>query len=94
MKTRTSNPKFESGQLCCSRGVYVTLPDREIREALCRHFDGDWGDVGVEDWMSNDDAVLNGSRLLSSYRSVAGIKFWIITEADRSVTTVLFPEEY
>jgi hypothetical protein len=67
--------------------------------ALTRHRYGDWGNVGQEDWESNNDALAFGQRILSSYLFPAAdeggeSKFWIITEADRSVTTILFPSEY
>ena len=60
---------------------------------LNRHATGDWGDLGRQDKEANDDAIRHGGRLLSSY-TVKGTKLWIVTEADRSVTTVLLPEEY
>ena len=63
-------------------------------EFLARHAKGDWGDVCAEDSKANDDALVDGSRVLSSYRLRNGIKFWIITEADRSSTCCLLPEEY
>ena len=61
-----------------------------------RHVTGDWGDVCAEDADANEQALLTGARLLSSYRSspVEAVKVWIITEADRSSTTILLPEEY
>ena len=89
-----SQPTFSLGQLCMTRGVAEGLPAREVFGALYRHSVGDWGDVDEQDWSSNDQAVQGGSRLLSSYRTIAGIKFWIITEGDRSATTVLLPAEY
>ena len=55
---------------------------------------GDWGDLGEEDWQENDTALRTGLRLLSSYRSASGITFWVITEADRSATTLLMPDDY
>lgn len=64
------------------------------RPALARHAAGDWGDLCDEDWHTNNEAPKNGARLFSAYHSDDGVKFWIITEADRSVTTVLLPEEY
>jgi hypothetical protein len=63
-------------------------------QALRRHARGDWGEVGVEDQRANDRAVQDGGRLLSAYSTKTNVKFWIITEADRSATTVLLPEEY
>lgn len=61
---------------------------------LARHAKGDWGDVDAEDKQANDDALVDGSRVLSSYRLRNGVKIWIITEADRSSTCCLLPEEY
>ena len=75
-------------------GVLNTIPLLEVGEALFRHEREDWGDVSMEDWLANNYALSNGGRLLSSYHTAAGVKFWIITEADRSATTVLLPEEY
>lgn len=65
-----------------------------IYECLPRHQRGDWGGVDSEDAAANNQAVKDGSRVLSSYKTESGIEFWIITEADRSVTTVLLPEDY
>jgi hypothetical protein len=61
---------------------------------LERHQRGDYGDVCQEDWKANDEAVVNGERVLSSYKLHTGEKIWIITEADRSATTLLLPEDY
>lgn len=55
---------------------------------------GDWGKVCPEDWQSNQDALVNGERILSVYEDRTGREFWIITEACRSATTVLLPEDY
>ena len=68
--------------------------DHEARlAALARHARGDWGDVDPEDWAENELSLAEGFRLLSVYHS-ADVKFWIITEADRSATTILLPSEY
>ena len=61
---------------------------------ITRHLTGDWGEVPPEDRIANDRALVEGTRILSAYSSANGVKFWIITEADRSVTTVLLPEDY
>jgi hypothetical protein len=61
---------------------------------IARHSVGDWGNVGADDADANDSAVNSSTRLLSSYRLADGAKIWIITEADRSTTTVLLPSEY
>jgi hypothetical protein len=68
--------------------------DQTPAEFLSRHESGDWGEVGPEDWESNEAAVREGTRLLSAYTLNTGVKIWIITEWDRSVTTILLPEEY
>lgn len=61
---------------------------------LIRHWSGDWGEVNAEDSVANDLALIHGERLLSAYRMSNGTRFWIITEADRSSTCLLLPEEY
>ncbi len=66
----------------------------EIFTALCSHARGDWGDVSASDAEGNDVALVEGFRLFSVYNSAGGIRFWVITEADRSVTTILLPNEY
>lgn len=63
-------------------------------EFLSRHEGGDWGEVGPEDWESNEEAFGGEGRLLSAYTLKTGVKIWIITEWDRSVTTILLPDEY
>jgi hypothetical protein len=61
---------------------------------MARHVSGDWGELDDEDKQSNEEALKDGSRLLSAYLDRNNVKFWIITEADRSATTVLLPEDY
>jgi len=61
---------------------------------LARHASGDWGDLDAEDWTANDRALPGDERLLSAYRLPNGERLWIITEADRSATTLLLPDEY
>jgi hypothetical protein len=75
-------------------GVLETIPAPECIVAITRHAAGDWGECDPEDWQENEHALKEGFRLLSVYRSSRGVKFWIITEADRSLTTVLLPEDY
>jgi hypothetical protein len=91
-------PKFQLGQTCCTPGVLelMELPQLaavELLPILNRHASGDWGEVCDEDKASNDRALKHGSRLLSAY-TFRDTKVWIITEADRSITTVLLPSEY
>ena len=61
---------------------------------LRRHMSADWGEVSEDDAQENEISLREGFRLLSSYRTVKGQKIWIITEADRSATTILLPSEY
>ena len=86
--------RFPLGRLLGTPGVLNAVPADELGAALGRHALGDWGNVDVDDRQANNCALTSSARLLSAYRSKAGITFWIITEADRSVTTVLLPDEY
>ena len=95
MSTRTERPpKFSLGEVVSTAHAMVTLASTDLQLALHRHVTGDWGEVGEQDWEANEQSLLWGDRLLSVYRSAKGVKFWIITEADRSVTTVLLPDDY
>ncbi len=85
---------FSLGKVMATAGAAQRIPQAETFSALNRHISGDWGEVSEEDRKRNDDAVKNGERIISSYRAFDGTKFWIITEWDRSYTTVLLPEEY
>ena len=86
--------RFDLGQIFVTPGV-TELIDRGLLLDLYidRHWRGDWGDLDLEDKQTNEDAVLHGDRILSSFNTPAG-KVWIITEADRSNTTALTPDEY
>tara|TARA_R110002072_G_scaffold121342_2_gene255039 strand:+ start:9516 stop:9806 length:291 start_codon:yes stop_codon:yes gene_type:complete len=85
---------FALGHLVSTPAALEAIPADEMQKALSRHAQCDWGDCGPEDWEENEVALRDGFRLFSVYRSEAGTKFWIITEADRSATTVLLPEDY
>ena len=85
--------KFQLGQVVITPHALGKLNSNDILNALNRHVVGDWGELDDEDHQTNDEALQSGSRLLSAYRS-GGTKFWIITEADRSSTCVLLPEDY
>lgn len=61
---------------------------------LARHANGDWGDIHPDDAKANDEALRRGTRLISAYTLQGGTRVWIITEADRSSTCILLPEEY
>jgi len=90
---------FDLGKLLLSQGVNDLVADngefaRHVLGCLWRHAKGDWGDLCEGDKRENELAVREGLRILSAYESWEFPKLWIITEADRSVTTVLFPDEY
>ncbi|BFH18204.1 hypothetical protein J6TS7_29500 [Paenibacillus dendritiformis] len=85
---------FHLGVVVATPGVLAVTSEEERISALTRHINGDWGNLYPEDWETNNWALENGDRILSCYRCQTGEKFWIITEADRSATTFLLPEEY
>jgi hypothetical protein len=89
-------PKFSLGQLVTTPGALEAMEESGQTPDffLHRHVTADWGVVNREDWRLNDEALKDGSRLLSAYRTLKGTKIWVITEADRSVTTILLPDEY
>ena len=86
--------KFSLGALVATPNALAHVPYDEILVALSRHVRGDWGTMDPEDLETNEQALKRGGRLFSSYQSIGNVKFWIITEADRSATTVLLPEDY
>ena len=90
--------KFELGQLVMTRGINDLVAEDEefarfIWESLKRHAAGDWGDLSEEDKKENELSLDKYLRLLSAYKK-NDWKIWVITEADRSATTILFPSEY
>ena len=91
-----SEIKFYPGQIVATRGAvdaFVASGDSPYAYLL-RHVAGDWGEIDPDDAIENDVSLQRGFRLLSSYRLSNGVTVWCITEADRSVTTFLLPEEY
>ena len=87
-------PKFPLGRLVITPAAAKVIPADEALSAVARHAAGDWGNVSQPDWLTNDDALRHGDRLFSVYRTIANETFWIITEADRQVTTILLPSDY
>ena len=84
------------GRVVATRG-FVSFAEEHNIDALTiisRHLSHDWGDLDAEDKRLNDHAVKSGGRVLSAYKVTPDQKVWVITEADRSVTTLLLPEEY
>jgi hypothetical protein len=85
---------FSLGDLYITPGAEEELSGADIFFALLRHWEEDWGDLDPADRKANDHALKHGGRLLSRYFSSRGKAFWVITEHDRSMTTVLLPNEY
>lgn len=90
------SPRFELGQVLATHGVLIALAaaGRTPEEFLARHQVGDWGDLTPEDRQENELALHAGYRLLSAYDLGNGERIWLITEWDRSATTLLLPCEY
>ena len=86
--------RFETGHLVCTRSVIREISEVDVAVAFNRHRQGDWELVCEEDRLENELSSEHHYRLMSVYENSEGKRFWIITEADRSATTVLLPEEY
>ena len=89
-------PKFPLGQIVVTPGALAALAEAGHApvEFISRHVVGDWDELDEEDRRENELSVNEGLRILSAYHLKDGTKIWIITEADRSSTTILLPEEY
>ena len=86
--------KFPLGRTVITNTAKAKIDPVDIPRALHRHGSCDWGDVDEHDRKQNDQALAQNGRLLSVYRDRNGVKFFVITEADRSATTILLPEDY
>ena len=89
-------PLFALGQVVATPGALEALQaaDQDPLELLVRHVTGDWGSVSDEDAEENDFSVNRQLRILSAYQLETGVRVWVISEADRSATTFLLPDEY
>jgi hypothetical protein len=96
MNSLPTIPLFPAGQIVATPGALALLEHADISpfEFLSRHLRGDWGDLCQDDKTENELSLKQGFRLVSSYRVSEARTIWIITEADRSVTTLLLPDEY
>jgi hypothetical protein len=92
---KTIEAKFHPGKLAATPAVMKQVDGDYAMAALAQHVQGKWGIVDQDNWKANDEALKHGGRLLSMYPlpDDAG-DFWILTEADRSVTTILLPSDY
>ena len=93
---QTTAPRFPLGRLYATPGALEALSEagQEASEFLYRHQYGDWEELGDEDKQENEFSVDKRLRIFSAYSTKPGTKLWVITEADRSATTVLLPSEY
>ena len=89
-----SSLSLKLGQIVITPNALARLTKIDITLALTGHVIGNWGDLDAEDKLANDLAVVQGGRVLSAHSAANGVRFWIITEADRSATTILLPEDY
>ena len=96
MQEISKQPAFELGQIVATPGALAALKKagQQPGELLTRHINRDLGELDEDDRKENEYSLEHGFRLLSAYKTNAGDRVWIITEADRSVTTLLLPEEY
>lgn len=85
---------FPLGRIVMTANAVEKLSLDAVATGILRHSRGDWGDVGEEDRCRNDSALLKGLELHSAYHDRRGTAFWVITEATRSLTTVLLPADY
>jgi len=90
----TSQMKFDLGQLVITPAALEAVPADDICNAINRHVCGDFGDLDADDRRESELALRAGLRLLSVYHATNGTKFWLITEADRRLTTILLPSDY
>ena len=96
MSTNASTVRFELGKTLMTRGAQGALEEagQAPHEFLQMHERGDWGEVSDDDRQENELSVKEGFRILSAYLTNKGQRIWVITEADRSSTTILLPDEY
>ena len=84
---------FRLGRIVTTPNALESLTQDDILLGIQRHQAGDWGDLTDDNRATNDRALAQGGRIVSSYQAMNGTKFWLITEADRSATTILLPED-
>lgn len=98
---RMPGVKFSLGQIVATPACLQAIEEsgQSPWDFLSRHMKGDWGEVNEEDWQLNNEGVKDGSRLLSAFKTLRGVRIWAITEAEddeghRAATTLLLPEDY
>lgn len=88
--------RFRLGQCVATRNAVELMRVQDINplHLLMRHASGDWGDLDAVDRKANDDALIHSARIFSAYNLPSGDRLWVITEADRSATTIMVPSDY
>ena len=94
MTITTTASRFPIGELVITQGAWAELTQDDVLYGLVHHMGGDWGELDEFEWQQNERALQHDQRLQSRYIARSGKVFWIITEHDRSVTTILLPIEY
>ena len=94
MSAKLAFARFRLGKIVTTPNALSQLTPEEILLGIQRHQAGDWDDLNEHDRHANERATAERTRVWSVYHTGQGVKFWIITEADRSATTVLLPEDY
>jgi len=92
--SQPNQSKFPLGRIVATQNALYSIALDDIQEALRRHSQGDWGDLDEHDLAANEEALADHGRILSAYLSSGEVRFWIITERDRSSTIVLLPTDY
>lgn len=92
MRGADSAPKFEINDVSFTPGA-LRLPENDILLALMRHSEGDWGDLDPESRLASDEALARGGELVSAFYSAYGVRFLVVTDEDRSVTTLMLESE-
>lgn len=94
MKTTNKCPMIQVRQVAVTRGAEAALTPDDLINGLIRHFQGDWGAIDESERARNEQSLLTGARLFSRFVSEYGVTYWLVTEPDRCLTTILLPDEH
>lgn len=94
MSRNDLKPLFDLGAVVLTRAASDVLNGTQVYAALRLHQSGNWGEIPESHRLENELGLREGFRLMSVYKADDGLVFWVITEADRSVTTILLPDDY
>ena len=85
---------FRLGRIVATANAMNRITNADILLGIQRHQAGDWGDVSAEEREASDGALVKGTKVRSVYHAANGTKFWVITQAGHTVTTILLPQDY